>query len=424
VTALRAGVELRRPTTIVARLHAAVAPVWPAFLWSRLLVWIAGCGAVLAFGDGHRAVRQFDPTGLSWSFGRLGNLLAAPAVRWDSIYYIQIAAHGYSNARDTAFYPLYPLLIRIGSWLTGSLVVAGVLISLVALVTALVLIRWLTELELGEAAANAAVQLIAFAPLALFLSAVYTESLFLALSAGTFLAARRGRWAWAGILGAVSSVSRVGGGALLIPLVIMFLYGPRSDAPPRRTDAWWKPRYPLRADLLWLALIPAALSVFSAYLSSRGYGSSAPLHAQERYSGHRLTLPVVGAWDGVVAAFNQTRLLLSGVSPPLYQSQALLQLSSVVVALIGLVGIFRRLPFAYGAYVALELLIALASPTAGDPLRGFDRYACLRFPLFMWFGLWAVERRTKRGMIFATSMMLVFFTAQFATWHWVGSTPG
>jgi hypothetical protein len=160
--------------------------VWSSFLRSRLLIWAVGCLAVTVLGTVHEIVTRFDPTGISTSFGSVGNVLAAPAVRGDAIWYERIAHAGYYTVAATRFFPLYPLLVHVGSWLTVSPTIAGVLISLIALLVALALIHRLAVLELGDRVANMTVELVAFGPLALFLSAVYTESLFLALSVGTF----------------------------------------------------------------------------------------------------------------------------------------------------------------------------------------------------------------------------------------------
>ena len=196
-----------------------------------LLVWAVGAVAFLALGTASGAVQSFDPGRVSLSLGSLGNVLAAPAVRWDSVWYLQIAHDGYRSAIEARFFPLYPLLIRAVSLLTGSMVVAGVLISLVALFIGLEVIRRLTELELGRLPAQATVRLIAFGPMALFLSAIYSESLFIALSAATFYAARRGRWAWAGVLGGLAGMTRIGGFLLVVPVLLLFYYGPRQRAP-------------------------------------------------------------------------------------------------------------------------------------------------------------------------------------------------
>ncbi len=72
--------------------------------------------------------------------------------------------------------------------------------------------------------------LVAFFPMAFFFSAVYSESLFLALSVGCIWQARTGRWAWAGVLGGLAAAERNSGVMLVVPVVLLFLYGPREDA--------------------------------------------------------------------------------------------------------------------------------------------------------------------------------------------------
>ena len=83
----------------------------------------------------------------------------------------------------------------------GSDLIAGVLVSLVAFWVALILLHRLVSLELDRTLARVTVMLVAFCPMAYFFSAVYSESLFLALSVGCILQARMGRWAWAGCSG-------------------------------------------------------------------------------------------------------------------------------------------------------------------------------------------------------------------------------
>lgn len=400
---------------------AELSTVWRALWRSRLLVWVVGAVAFIVLGTASGAVHAFDPTHSSVSFGQLGNVLAAPAVRWDSIWYLQIAHGGYQIAQQASFYPLYPLLIRAGSVLTGSLPVAGVLVSLVAMSVGLALVYRLTALELGSRFARATVDLIAFGPMALFLSAVYTGALFLALSTGTFYAARRGRWAMAGALGGLAALTRVTGVLLVVPVVLIFFYGPRGDASPASVSSRWLPRYRWTRQILWAALIPGGLALFSGYLALRGFGPTAMVRGQEHFYSHQLIGPFAGIWDGAVAAWHEIRLELAGVPPSTYSSQALLQFGGLIVAGVALIGAFRRLPLAYGAYAALGLLLPLSTPTAGDPLRGLDRYASVLFPLFMWAAAWATERRAMRPLLIVSSVLLAFFTAQFATWHWVGT---
>ena len=127
----------------------------------------------------------------------------------------------------------------------------------------------------------------AFAPMAFFLSAVYSESLYLALSVGVFWSAREGRWALAGLLGGLAAATRSTGLVLLLPVLALYLYGPRRDrAPDRRAGHRLAPRYRLRADVLWLALIPAAVALFSLWLGLSGGDALAPFRSQEIWGRH------------------------------------------------------------------------------------------------------------------------------------------
>jgi hypothetical protein len=400
---------------------AGLTEIWRCFWRSRLLVLAAAAVGVLILGPAPDGIAGVDPTGLSLSFGAVGNLLMAPVVRWDATWYLQIAHSGYATVQDAGFYPLYPLLMHAAGWLTGSLPVAGVLVSLMAMLAALVVVRRLTELELGPRAGDVVVRLISFGPMAVFLSAIYTESLFVALSAGTLYAARRGRWPAAGMLGGLAAATRINGVALLVPVVIMFFYGPRGDRPQKPLTAWWKPRYAPSRAVAWTSLILLGFGFVSAYLSLRGYGAGSTLNAQLHSWDHRLTVPVITVWAGLKAASQQLALELRGGDPALYLSQSLFQSVALVVAITALVAVLRRLPFAYGAYVIVGLLIALSTPTIGDPLKGLARYVSVLFPLQMCAAAWAVERGVQRTLTVASTVLMIVFTVQFATWHMVGT---
>ena len=93
-----------------------------------------------------------------------------------------------------AFFPLFPAAAHALAWVTGSTLVAGVLISLAAGAAAA---AWaLAEIArplLGERGAHDAVLYLALYPVGFVLTALYSDGLFLALAAGSFLAAMRGR---------------------------------------------------------------------------------------------------------------------------------------------------------------------------------------------------------------------------------------
>jgi len=423
---------------------------WGALWTSRLVVWAAGILGVLWLGRAP-GTRQFDPSGLTTPFSPLGDLLAAPAARWDSVWYLTIAQHGYGDKQDhaqAAFYPLYPLLMRAGGWVVGSPLLAGVLISLACFLGALVLLHRLAALELGLRDARGTVLLVAFFPTALFFSAVYSESLFLLVSVGAVLAARRGRWAWAGALGALAALTRNSGVLLLVPLALLFLYGPRADRaalPAGGAEgaaaegagvgglgaglrARVRPRHPLTPQALWLALVPAGLALYLGWSWIALGDAFAPFHAQALWLRHFEPLGAVGG--GVRAAWLGLRQLAHGSPTPRYftdnggdpmevAGQSLMLLGFLVFALVALAGALRRLPFAYGAYAAVALALTLSYPLDAQPLMSLPRYVVVLFPLQMWLARWCGERGGVERAVGVSAALLGLFTAYFAYWGFV-----
>jgi mannosyltransferase PIG-V len=429
-------VEHARPPRMGDATRLAWREAWAALWSSRLAVWAAGILGLLSFGYA-RGYRAFDPAGLTSPFSYLGNLLVAPAARWDSVWYLAIARDGYADApghAKTAFYPLYPLLAHAGGWVVGSQLVAGLLISLACFLFALVLLHRLAAIELGLQDARGTALLVAFFPTAFFFSAVYSESLFLLLSVGSVLAARQGRWAWAGLAGALAAATRNSGVLLLVPVALLYLYGPRADREPavalHAVGRWARlgPRYRLGPQALWLALIPLGLGAYLAYCGIAFGEWLAPFHAQALWLRHFSPLGAVP--KGASAAWDGLRQLVHGKATPRYftaaggdpfvnAGQSLLLVGFLAYALVALAGALRRLPFAYGAYAAVALAATLSYPIDAQPLASLPRYLLAIFPLQMWLARWCGERgRLERALGFS-AVLLGLLTAEFARWSFV-----
>ena len=92
----------------------------------------------------------------------------------------------------------------------------------------------------------------------------------------------------------------------------------------------------------------------------------------------------------------------------------------LLVAVPAIVGVLRRLPLAYGAYVLAALALPLSYPVAAQPLMSLPRFLLVLFPLFMWLGAFLERRPRSRFILLGVSVLaLAFFAGQFATWHWV-----
>jgi Mannosyltransferase (PIG-V) len=423
-------------TRAVNRLdRPAWAAAWQAFWTSRLAVFCAGVLAVLGLGEAP-GYSGYDPARLTAPFHYLGNLLVAPFARWDSVWYLQIAQSGYDHqAARTAFFPLYPLLMRGLGVVIGSDLVAGICISLAAFLVALVLLYRLVALELDAELARITVLLIAFCPMAYFFSAVYSESLFLALSVGCIWLARTGRWGWAGLLGGLAAAERASGITLVVPFVLLYLYGPRVERAPALPLAgrpWLRriqPRYRPGWALLWVLLIPAGLGAYALALALLTGNGLAPFSATST-TWFRHFAPFGGVWDGAVAAWDGLRQLVHGPAPPIYfkdyagnplwgAGANVMLFGFLVLGAVALVGTFRRLPVAYGAWCLAAVALPLSYPVIPQPLQSLPRYEMVLFPLFMWGAWWLRRRQLVTPAIATLAVLLGLFTAEFATWRFV-----
>ena len=133
--------------------------------------------------------------------------------RWDACWYSKIAAFGYEPAElSVTFWPLFPVLTGgVARVVGGSVALAGLIVSGIAYVAAMVGLYRLVARDVDGEIARRTMILLTIFPSAFFLFAPFTESLFLALAVWTIVAARERMWAWAFALGLLGALTRFQG---------------------------------------------------------------------------------------------------------------------------------------------------------------------------------------------------------------------
>ncbi|MDV9193306.1 hypothetical protein R6L23_34720 [Streptomyces sp. SR27] len=181
--------------------------------------------------------------------------------RWDSVWYVRIAEHGYGYEvtlpngdlhSDLAFFPLFPALERaVSTVLPLDAATAGLLLSWTAGLAAAWGMAKCGEHAFGPRAGVLLAVLWGVYPTAFVQSMAYTETLFTALAAWSLYAVLRGRWILAGVLCAAAGLTRPTDVALIAALGITALVALLRDRRlPLRTLAGV-----LIAPLGWLAYI-------------------------------------------------------------------------------------------------------------------------------------------------------------------------
>ena len=296
-----------------------------------------------------------------------------------------------------------------------STVVAGVLVSLVAAGVAAVLVVEIARPLLGPGGARDTLLLVALYPLAFVFTAVQSDALFLALSAGAFLAAQRGRSWTAGICGGLAVATRLVGLALL-PALLLLLW--------RRGTARLAP----------LLLLPAALGAYMAYLHEHVGDALAFQHAQQVFWLRRTHAlgPLSGLWESIQSGRRGAAELVLHLprgqgAPAGYVAREqvatwnaihlLLLLAALVLTWVA----WKRLGAAFGLYSLATLALVLLSPPAYFPLASFDRYLLADFPIFLALaGVLRDHPRARQIVLFTFAAIGAVAAVGYSRKVWIG----
>ena len=351
---------------------------------------------------------RWDDPALTHDLGAVTDVWA----RWDSVHFLRIAEYGYSSA-EAAFYPLYPgLLAGAGRALGGHYVLAGILLSLAAALGAFVLLERIAEERLGGDGARRTLVYLAFFPTALFLQAVYSESLFLFLCLGAFALAERDRIAEAGVAVGLALLTRPTGIALVPPLVLIA---------QRRS---WK--------------LATALPIAAAYPLLLWWKVDDPwAFARAEGTWHRHLSPAGpfgGIWDGLRAGWAGIEQVASGSNAHVYWTavgpadSTPLRTAVINLVLLGFLVLFvalaviawREVGAPYGLFSALSLALPLSVPSSRWPLLSLPRFGLVVFPFFLalaWIG--GRHPRANAAIVGLSALLLGVFATQWALWDWV-----
>ena len=341
---------------------------------------------------------------------------------WDGEHYVTLAMGGYLHPPDNvspAFFPLYPLLLRSFAELFGgpiskeALSVWGPLISLLFLPFAFYFIYHIALEGWGERVARGTVLILAFFPTTFFLNAAYTESLFLALSAGSMWAMRvRKDLLLACVLAGFAAATRNVGIFLVVPLMY----------------EWIKDVERFRWRGVYLLLAPGGLFAYMVYLWVR-FGDPVLFYSAQESWGRQATGPLdtaSRAWRAAVEG--ASRLLdpdlwahpsLSNVANQLAGASNFFNLAFFVFAMVVLLAGSRYLPLSLTVYGLLLVAPATLFGTPGSPLMGTPRYVLVAFPVFIVLALLFRNRVLLGGWLVVSTLVSLVLCGLFVSWRFV-----
>ncbi|WP_377854404.1 hypothetical protein [Allokutzneria oryzae] len=369
--------------------------------------------AVLTPGALYLAVRQFAVLVLEWMAGANRMSAGSALLSWDGQWYLALAEHGYdgvgpglvdafhrrSAETPLAFFPGYPVLVRVLSELPGVGLVSGALaVSVVAgVVCSYGLVRLGQRISeqfgnrfTGRRLGLVLVVLFASSPMAVVLSMAYSEALFCALAVWALVMVVERHWLSAGVLCALAGLVRPSAAAVVAAVGVAAVI-----AIVRREDGW-RP---------WAAAViaPSGLAGYLAWVASRTGEWGGWFALQQRGWDSR--------FDGGAATLRfSVNALVSGRSVLEVATVVLLVAAIVLFAL----GVAQKLPVPLLVYAAVLMLMDYAS---NGLMSSKLRLLLPAFVLLVPIAVGLAKRRTGTvvGVLVAVASLSAWFGAYAIT---------
>ena len=312
--------------------------------------------------------------------------------QWDGGHFYNISKFGYFGPNEYAFFPLFPLLIKIISFLfLGNHLLSGLLIANVLYLAFLYTFFRLINLKFGQKTAVASLFTVVLFPTSFFSVAFYSESLFLILTALTLLLIERNKPYLASITIILASLTRFVGIFLALPLIFYLLKS--IDFKLRKID-------------LRFLLIPISLSGILGYGTYLYLKFKDPLYFfTVQSTWHR---SVVNPLSTIYSYFSQ-----NFASKPYNDYLDIIVTVSFVLILIAGV---KKIPL---SWILFGLLVVIV-PASSGTLTSMPRYVLASLPTFVLIGMFLKDRKILSILIWVIFLSLQMFLAiKFVGGYWV-----
>jgi Gpi18-like mannosyltransferase len=277
-----------------------------------------------------------------WSFGN-----------FDGVHYLRIAKDGYAYQYTQAFFPIYPMVIKLVSFITfGNYLLSGLLVSNISFLFSLIMLyKLIVKIYNPKIALWSIIFLLAF-PTSFYFGAVYTEGLFFLLIISSFYQMEQNKnWLAAGI-GLFASGTRLVG--IFLSLSIFTKKNLKSRLP--------------------ILLTPLGFLAYVIYLQLKFKNGLYFLTAQSAFGQNRQATKIILLPQVIYRWINQL-LTTHG----LVFANSLFELTTTVLTIILLVYGLKTIKKEW----ILFSLFAILTPTLTGSLASMPRYVLVAFPVFV-----------------------------------------
>ncbi len=325
--------------------------------------------------------------------------------QFDSVSYVTIAKEGYSlkNYHINAFFPLYPYIIKISSYIIKDYFIAAIISSWVFFFLAFYFLYKLIVSQYNPCVANKSILLFLTFPTSFFVFVAYSESLFLFLSITSLFFAQKDKWHLASFLAFLASMTRSVGFFLVIPLLLIYLN--------KQNISFSDIRHPSKIfrklNINFICILCVPLGFLTALLIQSIYTKNLfSWFIAEKMWNRTLSLPFVSIFNAFLAILYNHAIVFK-----LYN---LFNLAIVCLWIRTLILTRNRLPLPYFLYGIVIMLPSLCS----TKLEAISRYILVNFPFFIAFSIFS--ERIKKPFFLAYLIGSVFMLIIFAFRHYCG----
>ena len=368
-----------------ARIKSDIKLVFFLFLIWRLLLFLIAYVAPLFIREFGAQFPYWEKTLVKsnlpqfvWSFGN-----------FDGVHYLRIAQDGYVYQYTQAFFPLYPILIKIASTVTfGNFLIPALVISNASFLAALLLFyKLIKKIYSGKIAFWSVIFLLAF-PTSFYFGSVYTEGLFFLMVIAAFYLAHLGLIWQASVVGTFASATR------LIGLFLAFALAISSKKFKK---------------LMPLLIVPIGFLLYVLYLKVEFnnplyFLTAQSVWGQERSATTVVLLPQV-LWRYLKILATTSGLPLLNATFELFSA-----LFATIILIVGAKIIKREwLIFSF---------LAVLTPTLTGTFASMPRYILIAFPIYIVLAH-IKSSLLKTAILFIFAVFVAVSTILFTRGYWV-----
>lgn len=295
---------------------------------------------------------------------------------FDGVHFLAIAQHGYTGIfqSEQVFFPLFPILIKLISYVTGNYFISGLLLSNLAVLAAGILLYRIVTRDFNKNTAIWSVVFLFLFPTSFFFGSIYTESLFLLLLLCGFYLTKPFNWLFNLLAGLTRLIGAFTGIFGVFGVLVYMFYQ-------------------------WLQFSSPFLFLFSQGAFTNGRASSfttlvLPPQVMYRYIKIFLTANP-GHYDFWVAVLEFSAFILGGL-------------------ILGFLTWKKRVKLSYLLFGWLALLL----PAFSGTFSSMPRYLLTIFPLYIFLAqIKSFRIRAGVGIIFF--ILLSILTVHFLRGYWI-----